>query len=81
MSVSLLDENFLGYLDPKNFAHPALGALIVSGAERCSCFDSLLPKQTIGSLWKSLLSGGGVGILMICLVGNKTFQVPEKAKN
>lgn len=27
VSVSLLDRNFPGYLDPKNLAHPALGAL------------------------------------------------------
>lgn len=81
MSISLLDKNFPGYPDPNNFHHHALGALCRT--EHCSHFDSLLPKQTIESLWKSLLSGGGKGrcILMICLVGNETFQVPEKAKS
>lgn len=71
MSVSLLDKNFPGYLDPKCFAQPAPGALMVYGTEHCSHFDNLLPKQTIGSLWKSFFFFGGGGVYFNGMPGGK----------
>lgn len=42
--ISFLDENVLGYLDPKSCAHPVLRTLIVSGTESCSLFDGSWPR-------------------------------------